>query len=174
MGDKLKTALFIAALVSQACAPGGAFLVDSRFTASERLEIQRAADTWEAYGAHIDLVWDQHTNGTEARSIVRAAGDREAFAIDPELINHPNSPGLTKTAIGHETIVILPERVGQTNPLWYVVAHEFGHALGMAHIDDPRAIMHWTNTAVSARCVTQADLEEMCRTGECVRKATCD
>lgn len=170
----MKTALFIAALAlifSQACTPGGAFLVDSRFTASERLEIQRAADTWEAYGAHIDLVWDQHTNGTETKSIVRPRGTREAVAIMPPLKD--TDAAITKTTFDHTTIVVMPDRI-QSNPLWYVVAHEMGHALGMEHVADPRAIMHWTDTSVSARCVTQADLEEMCRTGECVRKATCE
>jgi predicted Zn-dependent protease len=70
-------------------------------------------------------------------------------------------------------IVLIPSRINE-NPLWYVAAHEFGHSFGMEHVSDERAIMYRTNTDVTARCVTQADLEELCRVGNCVRSPVCN
>ncbi len=43
------------------------------------------------------------------------------------------------------------------NKLVRVLAHEFGHALGIAHVDDPQAIMYRLNQATNEK-LTTADL----------------
>ena len=50
------------------------------------------------------------------------------------------------------------------NDLVYVLAHEFGHALGLDHVQDPDAVMYYSSAPIPADQkiqLTKADIDEM-------------
>lgn len=141
------------------CDPGGPVYVDSRFTAEERAEIQRAADMWEAVGAPIDLVWDAKTTGrdTSRRELVRA-GTRAAIGLQPEMAGQW-CDGYTD----HGRIVINVEKAAELrDPLHALVAHEMGHLLGLSHQDRGPAVMNTDRGLDSPTELTAVDVAALC------------
>jgi hypothetical protein len=69
------------------------------------------------------------------------------------MASDPRGPmGVTHLALGSDSVIALPIRIdvrepaarGQTSRetvLYQVLAHELGHALGLAHTTDPRSLM---------------------------------
>lgn len=51
---------------------------------------------------------------------------------------------------------------GDTNQLTRVLEHEFGHALGLQHVDDPKAVMYRLNEGEN-ETLTKADITELKR-----------
>ena len=65
---------------------------------------------------------------------------------------------------GVETITIY--EFSNTTKLVRVLAHEFGHALDLDHVEDEKAIMYEINkgTALKATDADVAELNSVCRT----------
>lgn len=143
-------------LLASGCYAQGPWHVDERFAAEERAEIQQAADVWTA---PVDLIWDQRVTAfdTGRRVIVRV--DRTTMEVaSPGARERPNVRGVTQDG---DRILIQPD--GMVAPMWYIVAHELGHGMGLSHVDDESALMHWAMTDKTAYCVTSADTEEYYR-----------
>lgn len=145
---------------------GNVWRADSRFTPEERGDIDRAAEMWRDVGQEIWIAHGCFVNGFErgGRNIVRA--DNRSARVFSAPLENPRTTAEYINAPLKELIVIVPERA-ISEPLWYVVAHEFGHSLGLKHVADETAIMYPSNSALGKLCITKADIEEMCRTAGC-------
>lgn len=151
--------LTLTAWLAGGCAPGGALYVDSRFTSEERLEIQGAADMWEAVGHPVDLVWDAKTTGrsTERRELVRA-GHRAATGLS-ETFREDGVDGLQTDG----RIVVDMDRVTELGDTFRaVVAHEMGHLIGLPHITGSDSLMGERHEPGSPMCITERDVRHMC------------
>lgn len=57
-------------------------------------------------------------------------------------------------------ILLVPMRLGESQNVWnMVVMHELGHAYGLAHVEDPGALMYYQPT--SEACVHEADAKAL-------------
>ena len=125
--DRLPLALYVA--------PFGAPSLD--------LAVSRAVDDWNRVA--------RETLGVAAFATATAAADaRIVVAALPA--NSRGPMGITHLESGADGVITLPVRIvvhepaarGQTSRetvLYQVLAHELGHALGLAHTTDPRSLM---------------------------------
>ena len=165
-------ALLAAVYFFAGCIPTEVWKVDSRFTPEERAVIDQAAEAWTNVGANIILAHGHRVNGMEAsgRYIVRGT-ERTADQIAAWYGSPPLSPdalGKHVTYTGKEAIIIVADRHRRT-PLSHVVTHEFGHSLGIDHVDDERAIMYHAGSDKSLHCVTSVDIMAFCGVNDCAQ-----
>lgn len=136
-------ALMVAVLGLLSGCVGEAWYVDSRFTPEERLQIQAAADSWEAIGgAPQDFIWRQKVTGRETgqRVIVRAR-EREAMSLwDGFRDEEACYCGVHLRTPGAESIILVPEWI-RPEDFQMNAGHELGHALGLKHSESPDALM---------------------------------
>lgn len=134
---------------------GDVWYVDGRFTEAELADVERGAQVWRDAGVTLDLIPGSKVQGLGKQEIFRtdARGVRNHFRQLRGSYEGAGGPG--KIAINIEDL---------TEPLWHVVAHEFGHALGLEHVSDPQAIMG--NAAPMLGCLTRADVRALRATHE--------
>jgi hypothetical protein len=107
------------------------------------LAANRAVDDWNRVA--------RETLGVDA--FTRITASRDAHVVVAVMAGDPRGPmGVTHLASGSDGVIALPIRIdvrepaarGQTSRetvLYQVLAHELGHALGLAHTTDPRSLM---------------------------------
>lgn len=151
---------------------GEVWRADNRFTDEERGHIEQGADLWAPYGKQVFVVFEKVTDQENTGRLIIRATNRTARAHGIDSL----APGKHfPENLGKEKIVLVPERLKWV-PLWQVAAHEFGHSFGMKHVEDERALMYGGSVkhGVTMQCITKADLNELCRIGECVNVSGCD
>jgi predicted Zn-dependent protease len=144
--------LALCALLTAGCAgPSGPWNVDERFSEAEQAAIAQGAATWPV---PIELRFGQHVNAfqTDARVIVRV--DRDVMNVA-----YPESRGRNVRAVTFDQQKILLEPDTMNAPLWWTVAHELGHGMGIEdHVSDPGSVMYSTLDLTAVRwCVTEYD-----------------
>lgn len=105
--------------------------------------VRRALDDWNALGREVLGV---------ALFVPTATREAAAVTIAAQPPDTAKLMGFTELATSDDGVIALPVRItvvapvarGQTSRetlLYQVVAHELGHALGLAHVRDPRSLM---------------------------------
>lgn len=145
---------FVVGLLSSGCATSTPFYGESRFTAAERTEIERAAEEWNraTHGlAQVNIIW---TDGLawHARTIKKVSTERLH-------LEHPGNGAYTTLTYGVEPQTVI-ELNAANGRLYERSLHEFGHALGLYHAG-PGTVMQ-SDVAKQASCVTAADLVAFC------------
>lgn len=143
----MSRALVLLCLLLPACV-GDVWHVDSRFTRDEEQKIQAAVDSWTAVGATEQLlIFGEKVDVRDTgRRVVVRAGERvaletwEGFARGKVAVRmlRPDS----------DRIIVAWERI-RDDEFQAVMAHEFGHVLGIHHLEDPDALMNETPGADS-------------------------
>jgi hypothetical protein len=160
-----RIALLLLPLLSLGCW-GNAFYVDARFTPAEAAELRAGAALWEPTGMHRDLIFGvRFSDADNDRNMVVRTNARGAELMDPWFREHASKSVCCHGAFQPTKIVIIMERLGSV-PLRTVFAHELGHAMGLGHVTDPRAIMAPRWTEESLGCLTGADVVEACARGD--------
>jgi hypothetical protein len=160
----MNRSILLLCLLTSGCGMSPVWHVDERFSPEEQAQIQRGADTWPV---PIDLLFNQRVSSfdTDRRVVVRVP-DRHTLEVASELAR--KNPIVKTVTIDETRILVLPEAYA---PMWYRVAHEFGHGLGIKeHVSDPDAIMYHLSSPDSRGCVTQADADALYEaTGDRIR-----
>ena len=157
-------ALIFSTMVLQGCIGSKTYYVDNRFTAEEEADIQAAASMWnDATGGalNFDLVFGQRVDVFEVkRNVIAKVGARAAFNRFPEMLSdtrpaffHPGN------ALESSLLVVIADHV-DAQLLRPTVAHEMGHAFGLQHVPEERALMHENLHNDVTKCVTEVDLQE--------------
>lgn len=111
-----------------------------------------------AYSGTIDTI---NALATNLNRIARELNLQVAeYNSEGKTIGYEFEEGVYESAAGRQSITIYEFK--DRTELVRVLAHEFGHALGMDHVDDPDAIMYYVNQSQSIG-PTEADLAELRR-----------
>lgn len=169
-------------------APQGRAIIDVHvyvapdFTERERANIVNGILMWERATSGL-VVWhliaydpshpppspDGRVDGVEHRSVLfRRASSGDEWVKKWDADNKKTLLGLCQgNSLKELTWLWLVEnRLTTETAETIIAAHEFGHAIGLDHIDDKASTMsEYYNTAV--KCLTEHDLQEFCKKHGC-------
>lgn len=172
-------------------AGGGRPIVDVRvyvgpeFTERERANIVNGILMWERSTNGL-VVWHmlpydpknpppppggRHHDGTEERSVLF----RRAVSTDEWVVKWDAEHAPKKTLLGLcqgnslkevTWLWLVENRLTSADSETIIAAHEFGHAIGLDHIEHKASVMsEFYNT--TTKCLSQADMEEFCKKHGC-------
>jgi len=157
-----------AALLSVLCTAcfGELYYVDQRFTPEEAEQIRVGAALWAPTGLHRDLIFGiGFSDVASDRNMIIRSNSRGASNIDRYFRDHTTGVAArVHSPLEPTKIVILMDKL-HGDPLRIVFAHELGHAMGLEHVSDERAIMAPKGSDASLNCLTSEDIAEACRNG---------
>jgi len=171
--------------------PEMVFHADIDFTSSERLDLERAAYIWNKQTsglAKITFVYDLELTSVSnivdhqlEHQLMRATNDLDIVAEEDEDCA-PDDPSTLWNE--HHCVLAWMTSGGIHNP-WHhpvrgvfnvdrmegvsvqVMLHEFGHALGLAHLEQVQAIMYPNVSRDRTVCLKKPDLVAFCGVNEC-------
>lgn len=170
--------------------------MDTDFTPSERANAQKAADIWHRQTGGLAIIvldWDLdfssisnlaeqqlslHHLVVRAESGMRIVQDADDDSCPPDNVitpwdEHQCTLGwMTSGGIHnpfHRPIhgAFVVDRIADSNLQLLVMLHEFGHALGLPHVDAVQAIMYPSAIRTKTACLRQADLQAFCQVNDC-------
>lgn len=159
--------------------------VDKNFTPAEQGCIADSASKWaeQTSGlAHIDLQWDA-LDSKDPRSVaehrkehrlVRWTSDLDVVkAIDGDgssgwLMGQVSGREIGKPYISNPIqMALVADRLEDPHVCKLTAIHEFGHVLGLPHIDGPQNIMFWAVVGARTACLKKDDLLMFCYINDC-------
>jgi hypothetical protein len=170
------------------------FHADTAFTPWERKEIVIAADTWRgATGGLADITVEFDLDMDSIISLKEHATEDLILKIDHEspYVTDENGVwdgtwafappwgGIHNRSEGPLRVFLVYDYLIAAGIFRAVTIHEFGHSLGLSHVESPQAIMYAHASSKDANypaCITQADLSEFCRVNSCgtVKMYSCE
>lgn len=165
------------------------FHADVAFTPDERKTINQAAELWRhgteglaAISVDYDLDFNSVTSLKEHQEndvIIRGDSGMRVFQENGEwdgtLGMAPPWGGLHSRSEGPIRMVLVVDKMTELSVFLSTTVHEFGHTLGLSHVESPYAIMYahrMRDEDLNHKvCLTQADLTEFCRVNTCGHKA---
>lgn len=157
-----------------------ALMFDEDFTVRERVLIMEGVEQWaEASNGRIIYEVIDHTPeaaselmGTHVGWVDRCIDVIEVTSVlsnDPRVVAHDEPKTTTKTLgfarhskCSISSIWLVSDRLNGDRAWRWVAAHEFGHAIGLDHVKNRRAVLYRTFTDISSDCITRWDIEELC------------
>lgn len=167
---------------------------DVDFDADERSAIQEAAEIWRKQTnglARIRIQWDLDFNNDESLELHRDKSKLVKANSEMESVKEGDcvaAKGMGLPCIGipillawvqpgggihnyddvNPDMVVIADRMPSTKFLTQVVLHEFGHILGVPHINDKKAIMYPISSPKEGPvCLTEKDIAGYCMANGC-------
>jgi hypothetical protein len=150
--------------VARSNAAGGATEAEYAALTDETAALKREAAALEASAAELErLVTELNAKGEAGNALVRAYNQ----AVDQYNERYAEAGAFTQGEYQGDRIVIY--KYTDTQELAQVLAHEFGHALGVGHVEEETAIMYYLlEQQPDSLTITPADraaAEAVCGTG---------